>query len=120
MENFTDNFSFKVSLPLEEGKTYDTKFQTKMKFTITKINTAKDGKIVSIQGFYDDKKYFICPINVDRIIPEITEKHKAQGAVANTMNEYYKSLKDFSKIVKGTYTEEEKEIIAEHIKNLFL
>lgn len=120
MENFVDNFNFKVSLPLEEGKTYDTKFQTKLKFTITKINTGKDGKIVSIQGFYDDKKDFICPINSDRIIPETVEKRQVQGAVLTVMNGYYKSINDFANIIKGTYSQEEKEIIAEHIKNLFL
>jgi hypothetical protein len=107
MKKFTELFEFKIELPFEEGKTYDTKLP--WKFTISKIGYDKSGKITSINGYYENNKA-LCPINIDRLIPHYEIK----------LNEYYKSVTDFANIIKGSYTDKEKEIIAEHIKNLFL
>jgi len=66
-----------VFLPLEEGKTYKTKFATGEHFTITKIKRFKvkikgeEVERLQIMGIYEKNPDLgECPINEDRLIPE--------------------------------------------------
>ncbi len=68
-------------LPFEEGKTYKTRFQTGELFQITKIkkiffksvnHTAE--KIIGFDGIYLSHPHIgICPLAVDRLIPDRVE-----------------------------------------------
>ena len=63
-------------LPLEEGKTYRTKFQTGDLFTVVKIKTVtfKSGgfegiKVVGVEGLYVGKEHIgLCPLAEERLI----------------------------------------------------
>lgn len=65
-------------LPLVEGKTYRTKFQTGDWFKVIKIKTVafKSGsfetvRIVGIEGYYVGKEHIgLCPIAEERLIHE--------------------------------------------------
>lgn len=64
--------SFK-DLPFEEGKTYQTKFQTGEKFLISKIIKSGD-KIIRFEGIYETAPHLgPCPLNADRLIPDKVE-----------------------------------------------
>jgi len=57
-------------LPFEEGKTYQTKFQTGEKFLISKIIKSGD-KIIRFEGIYETAPHLgPCPLNPDRLIPD--------------------------------------------------
>lgn len=63
-------------LPLEEGKTYRTKFQTGDLFKVVKIKTVsfKSGeysttRVVGIEGLYVGKEHIgLCPLAEERLI----------------------------------------------------
>lgn len=61
-------------IPLEVGKTYQTRMATNDMFTITEIRykeTKNDKVIVSIMGIYKNAPHLgPCPINPGRLIPE--------------------------------------------------
>lgn len=60
-----------IDLPLEEGKTYKTKFATGESFTISKILKDKKGNPIKLEGVYENAKHLSdCPLNMDRLIPE--------------------------------------------------
>ncbi len=67
-----------ISLPLEEGKTYQTKFCTLENFTITKIKYIKN-KAISVEGIYENAPHLgICPLAVERLIPEKIESDQVE------------------------------------------
>ena len=59
-------------LPLEEGKTYMTKFQTKEMFTVVKIEVDKNGKQSrTIKGIYEKSSDLgVVGIDIDRLIAD--------------------------------------------------
>ena len=58
-----------IDLPLEEGKTYTTKFATVERFTITKIPDTKGKKLNTVYGIYEKSPHVgECPLDVNRII----------------------------------------------------
>lgn len=60
-----------IDLPLEEGKTYKTKFATGEHFTIKTIVKDKTGKAIRLQGIFEHSPNLgECPLNVDRVIPD--------------------------------------------------
>jgi hypothetical protein len=63
-----------VILPLEVGKTYQTKFSTRECFTIERIDKNHLDVVTTIWGYYElvpDLK--MCPLNPERLIPEKIE-----------------------------------------------
>ncbi len=63
------------NLPFEEGKTYQTAFQTKDRYIIKKIiwrvEQKVTKKIVGFEGIYEKYPHLgTCPLPVDRLIPE--------------------------------------------------
>jgi hypothetical protein len=57
--------------PVEEGKIYLTKFQTKERFQVIKITLDKKGKQVRVEGIYENSKHLgLCPISIDRLVLE--------------------------------------------------
>lgn len=68
-------------LPLEEGKTYATKMSTGEKFMLKKIiwrefksGTDVTRKIIGLEGIWmDHPGARLCPIGLDRIIPDKVE-----------------------------------------------
>ena len=59
-------------LPLEEGKTYFTKFATKERFTIKRIDKNSLGMPITIWGTYEHSPHINnCPLNPARLIPDI-------------------------------------------------
>ena len=64
-----------IDLPLEEGKTYKTKFQTGDTFTVVKIfKDKKTSEIYRVEGIYENAKHLgICPLDVNRILPDKVE-----------------------------------------------
>ncbi len=62
-------------LPLETGKTYMTKFQTKEMFTVTRIDVDKNGKRSrTVHGIYENHPDIgVCGIDVDRLIADKRE-----------------------------------------------
>ena len=57
-------------LPLEEGKSYPTRFQTGETFLLKKIIWNND-KMVKLEGIYEKYPHLgICPIGVDRLISD--------------------------------------------------
>lgn len=65
-------------MPFESGKTYQTKFQTGEKFTLTQdpYKRDKDGNIIklsnTVYGMYELCPHLgVCPISSERLIPEI-------------------------------------------------
>ena len=67
------------NLPLEEGKTYVTKLQTKEKFTVQRIISIKDkitkmDKQYLVFGFYESNPILkMCLINPDRLVHETVQ-----------------------------------------------
>lgn len=62
-----------IPLPLEEGKTYRTKFQTGDHFRITKLITKKilgQDVVINTEGYYDKYPDLLCPLNPERLIPD--------------------------------------------------
>lgn len=68
-------------LPIEEGKSYVTRFQTGELFFVKKVKKIffKSGgvsveKVVGYEGIYWNAKHLgICPLAVDRLIPQRVE-----------------------------------------------
>jgi len=61
----------KVNLPIEIDKTYTTKMSTGDKFLVKKITNNKEGKPIQVHGIYEKYPHLgICPINIERLIPE--------------------------------------------------
>ena len=57
-------------LPIEEGKTYITRFATGDLFFVKKVIKVKD-RIIRYDGIYHKCSHLgICPLAVDRLIPE--------------------------------------------------
>jgi hypothetical protein len=72
-----------TELPIEVGKTYQTKFSTKEKFLVTEIITKIIGhdenkepiiKVLYFFGIYETTPHLgTCPLNAERLIPEKVE-----------------------------------------------
>lgn len=59
-----------VELPFEINNTYTTKFQTKERFTITRMDVDRDGNPKKFYGIYENHPHLgECPLNGDRLIP---------------------------------------------------
>lgn len=83
-------------IPLEEGKSYMTKFQTKERFTVTKITVNKEGKQTSIKGIYENSPDLgECSISIDRIIHEKIEigEKEVCDCCSTPLNEKHKGNK---------------------------
>lgn len=56
-------------LSFEVGETYQTKFATAERFTITVINTNKQGRVIGFKGVYENSKHLgEVPLGADRLI----------------------------------------------------
>lgn len=61
----------KIEKPFEEGKTYITKFATKERFTVHKIDVNHSGKQIKCFGVYENSPGLLnCPLDPERLIPE--------------------------------------------------
>lgn len=75
-ESCSDNMGMKKiilrdPLPLEVGKTYTTKMQTKEKFTVSRIVSNTVGVQVTVYGVYEKAPHLgDCPLPAERLIPE--------------------------------------------------
>lgn len=63
------------TLPIEIGKTYITKLQTKDKFTVTQLvvkHNKNNGKTTTMmKGIWENAPHLgECPLDVERLIPE--------------------------------------------------
>lgn len=61
-----------IELQFEVGKKYTTKFQTRERFTISRIIfLPKTNRITGFEGIYETKPHLgICPLGSDRLIPD--------------------------------------------------
>lgn len=76
-----------MAVPFEEGKTYKTKFATGERFTITSIIWNKE-QIVRFEGIYEkNPKLGICPLNADRLTPELDETKGSEVYVCGKCGE---------------------------------
>ena len=63
-------------LPIEEGKTYKTRFATGDLFLVQKVKKIKfygniPDKVISFEGLYVGREDIgVCPLAIDRLIPE--------------------------------------------------
>lgn len=56
-------------LPFVEGVSYQTKFATGERFTITKI-VMQNNTLIGFKGFYENSPHLgVCPLAADRLIP---------------------------------------------------
>lgn len=63
-----------IELPFEEGKTYQTTFNTKELFTISNTLRSAYSKPYIYYGYYNNRQNSgLCAISADRLLPEILE-----------------------------------------------
>ena len=65
-----------IELTFEVGKTYKTKWSTGESFTILQIirSKGKDERILRVEGLFEScPKIGLCPLPVERLIPERIE-----------------------------------------------